>query len=123
MQDTAEVRERIRRHAALFDTETQAVIGTTISGSIVYWNRTAEALYGWRAEEVEGRSILDVTPADTSRAEAEEIMSRLQQGRSWHGEFTVQRRDGEPFKVMVTDVPVLGDAGELMGLVGISSRS
>ena len=123
MQDTSEIRERIRRHAALFDTQTQAVIGTTTPGAIVYWNRTAENLYGWRSSEVEGRSILDVTPTLSSRAEAEEIMNRLQQGRSWSGEFTVQSRSGESFRVTVTDVPVIGDSGELMGLVGISSRA
>jgi PAS domain S-box-containing protein len=123
MQDTSEIRERIRRHAELFDTHTQAVIGTTVPGSIVYWNTAAERLYGWAAAEVEGRSILEVTPTMASLAQAEEILHRLQQGRSWSGAFTVQSRSGDSFRVSVTDVPVVSETGDLLGLVGISSRA
>ena len=47
-----------------------AVIATDLNGSIVFWNLAAERLYGWRASDVEGRNILDVTPSSQSRAAA-----------------------------------------------------
>jgi PAS domain S-box-containing protein len=113
----------ISRHAALFDTARDAVIGTTVPGEIVYWNRGAEKIYGWEADEVRGRSIVDVTPTDVSRDEAESIMNRLRLGHSWTGSFLVRNRAGEEFRVLVCDLPVRSPGGELIGFVGISTRS
>jgi PAS fold len=58
-----------------------------------YWNHHAEDLYGWRAEEALGRSILELTPSNQSREQATEIMDRLKRGERWSGDFLVQRRD------------------------------
>jgi PAS domain S-box-containing protein len=113
----------IRKAAELFDTDHQAVIGTLVSGAIVYWNRAAERLYGWSADEVLGRNIVEVTPSSPSREQAVAIMSRLQEGHSWTGQFGVQRRDGEEFKAHVRDVPVQDAKGALVGIVGVSERA
>lgn len=121
--EAANLREVIRRHAAVFDTQHQAVIGTTLDGEIVYWNAIAEKLYGWKADEVEGKPILDVTPTESSREQAATIMARLKEGRSWSGTFNVRNRAGEEISVMVRDVPVKDEAGHLVGVVGISNRS
>ena len=114
--------ETIRRHAALFDTPNQAVIGTTLDGEIVYWSATAEKLYGWSALEVEGKQVVDVTPAEGLKTLAGEIMGRLRVGRSWSGSFRVRSRDAQEFEVLITDVPVKDAHGRLVGIVGISSR-
>jgi PAS domain S-box-containing protein len=114
---------RILRHAATFDIPGQAVIATDADGRILLWNRAAEDLYGWRAEEVLGRSILEVTPTNLSREEATDIMRRLADGFTWSGNFHVQHRDGSTFHVRVMDMPVRGDAGELVGIIGISART
>ncbi|MBN1814130.1 MAG: PAS domain-containing protein, partial [Anaerolineae bacterium] len=42
-------------HAQLLDAVGQAVVATDLGGGITYWNRAAEDLYGWTAEEVLGR--------------------------------------------------------------------
>lgn len=114
--------EDIRRQAELFDTEQQAVIGTTLEGAIVYWNAAAERLYGWSADEVLGRNVVEVTPTSMLREEAEKIMQLLQSGRSWSGLFEVRSRSGEEFAVRVRDLPVTEAEGRLIGVVGISSR-
>lgn len=125
MQDAkaADVREAIRRHAALFDTHKQAVIGTTLTGEIVYWSAGAERLYGWSAHQVEGKPILEVTPTESSREQAEKIMAQLKKGRSWAGDFIVQTKSGEEINVLVRDVPVKDETGQLIGLVGLSHPS
>jgi PAS domain S-box-containing protein len=114
--------DMIRQVAELFDTERQAVIGTRLSGEIVYWNRAAERLYGWSTDEVRGRSIVDVTPSRPSREQARAIMSRLQMGHSWAGAFRVRDRGGAEFRAQVRDVPVLDARGDLVGIVGVSTR-
>ncbi len=111
----------IRQTAELFDTPTQAVIGTTISGVIVFWNSHAERMYGWREPEVLGKQIIDVTPSDITREAAEEIMQRLAQGIGWSGEFRVRNKFGEEFFAYVNDLPVQSADGKLVGVVGTST--
>lgn len=117
-----EAAEAIKRMAQLFDTEHQAVIGTVLTGQIVFWNRAAHRLYGWSPDEVIGRNILEVTPSDISREQAETIMNALRMGRSWKGNFLVRGKDGKEFRATVRDLPVQDSSGELVGIVGTSSR-
>lgn len=53
--------------AALLRAIDQAVIATDLDGTIIFWNRFAEELYGWKSEEVLGQNILEVTPTAQSR--------------------------------------------------------
>jgi PAS domain S-box-containing protein len=112
--------EAIAYQAHLLDTVEQGVIATDLDGTIKSWNRFAERLYGWSADETLGRNILDLLPALASKERASEIMNRLSRGESWSGEFLVRRRDGETFPAMVTDTPIYDDAGAIIGVVGVS---
>ena len=68
-----------------------------------------------------GRPIVEVTPSEEMLERAEEIMSELRAGRSWSGEFVVQRKDGSTFPAMVTDTPVHDEQGNLAGIIGVST--
>lgn len=118
-----EVIEReVARHVAPGLADTHAVIATDTEGYIVHWSPGAERLYGWRASEVLGRNVLDVTPATMSVAEAEEIMHRVNAGESWSGSFLVRHRGGTPMKVHVSDYPVTHE-GRVVGVIGVSSAA
>jgi len=112
--------ERIRFQAHLLNVVGQAVIATDLDGKIVFWNRFAEQLYGWRADEALGRDVVEVTVPHTGKEQAVEIMAALTRGESWSGEFTVQRRDGTTFPALVTDAPIHAPDGRLIGSVGVS---
>jgi PAS domain S-box-containing protein len=101
----------------------EAVIATDPEGRVVYWNDAARDLYGWSAEEVLGRSILEVTPATEVRDEAERIMDSLGRGESWSGQHLTSHKDGTRIPVMVTNTPILDDAGDLIGIVGVSHNA
>jgi PAS domain S-box-containing protein len=107
--------------AQLLDAVEQAVIATNARGEIVFWNRCAERLYGWRTDEVLGRDVVQVVPAEMSREQAAELMERLRAGERWEGEFPVRRRDGSRFYAWVADVPMLDGEGRVVGIVGVSS--
>lgn len=98
----------------------EAVIATDLDGYVIYWNRAAESLYGWTADEVIGRNILDVTPSAESRAAAAVIFDRLTKGESWSGKFKTRHKDGRCLLVHVTDYPVRDTQGKLTAIVGIS---
>src|SRR5918997_5462754 len=127
MTNTGDITERkraekqIRFQRRLLDAVGQAIIATDLQGRIIYWNRAAEELYGWSKEEVMGRPIVEVTPSEGMLDQAEEIMSELRAGRSWSGEFVVQRKDGSTFPAMVTDTPVHDERGSLVGIIGVST--
>ena len=121
LSDRKRVEDSMRFQAHLLDTVEQAVIATDMEGNITYWNRHAEKLYGWGAGEAVGRNILEITPAETSTAQATEIMSRLTAGQTWTGEFDVRRRDGSIFPAQISDTPIQDEGGNLVGVVGVSA--
>jgi len=96
------------------------VIATDLAGTVVFWNQKAEQLYGWNWQEAIGRPITDLIVPDSRQTDAEAIMDQLRQGKSWKGEFRVRRRDGSEFMVAVTDEPMLDNADNLVGIIGMS---
>ncbi|MDY6782184.1 MAG: PAS domain S-box protein [Cyanobacteriota bacterium] len=120
LQERTQAEETIRFQARLLEAVEQAVITTDLSGKIIYWNRYAETLYGWTAEEAIGRPILEVTPTETTRSQASAIMSHLQQGESWCGEMQLQRKNGTTFYATLTNSPIYDENGTLIGIIGVS---
>jgi PAS domain S-box-containing protein len=112
--------EQIRFQARLLDAVEEAVIATDLVGTVLYWNRFAEGLYGWSAEEALGRSILELNPTTETKAQAEAVMAELRAGHVWSGEIILQRRDGTTFPALVTNAPVYDHTGELVAIVGTS---
>jgi PAS domain S-box-containing protein len=112
--------ESIRFQAHLLNTVEHSVIATDLNGTITYWNRYAEKLYGWTEAEVVGRNIMDFTTPDTQFESADEIMLQLRQGKSWAGEFMVRRRGGATFPAQVVNSPITDENGNLIGIVGVS---
>ena len=115
----AEAQARFRAH--LLDIAGQAITATDAAGLITYWNRAAEALYGWKADEVAGRSLTQVVASDATDDQAEAILAAITAGQGWSGELDVQRRDGSWFPASIANTPVLDHAGAVVGLIVVSS--
>ena len=113
--------ERNEFKARLLAKVGQAIIATTIDGAITYWNNAAEKIYGWSADEVMDRNIVDITSVDQSKTQANEIMKDLKAGKSWTGELYARRKDGSIFPILVTDSPVLDEQGSLTCIIGVST--
>ncbi len=123
VRDISERKQReqeIRFQAHLLSAVEQAVIATDLQGTILYWNAFAERLYGWSSAEALGSNIIDLTPTVDTRETAEEILAALARGDSWVGEMLTKRKDGSSFPAHVTDSPIFGAGGELVGIVGVS---
>jgi diguanylate cyclase (GGDEF)-like protein/PAS domain S-box-containing protein len=112
--------EAIAFQAHLLNVVEQAVIATDMRGLIIYWNRFAEVLYGWAAEEAKGRDILDLLSDESTRSEAARIIAHLRGGERWAGEFMMRRRDGTTFPAHMIDSPVRDEHGALIGVVGVA---
>jgi len=119
--ESKKISEKNRLQARLLNAVGQAIVATDLKGNITYWNRAAEQLYGWQEAEVLGRNIVDITPAETSKEQATDIMKRLMEGEHWSGEFIAKRRDGAIFAAIVTNSPITDDKGEIIGVIGVST--
>ncbi len=115
------VEAELHFQAQLLDTVGQGVIATDVDGTVRYWNRFAEQLYGWTREEALGRNILDLVAADITFQQGQAIMAQLQAGEPWAGQYVVRRRDGATFPAFVTDTSLYGSDGAVIGVVGIST--
>ena len=52
--------EQLREQAALLDHVTDAIIVQDLEGAVLYWNKSAERLYGWQASEAKGKNVRDL---------------------------------------------------------------
>ena len=121
LSDTRESRRRLRLQATLLDQVHNAVIATDVGGSVVYWNRSAEEMYGWTAEEALGRPVAELTMPASERFHADEIMTGISQTGSWQGELELTRKNGSSFPALVSNVLYLNADGEPAGVVGVST--
>ena len=83
--------------ASLLDAVEEAVAATDAEGRIVYWNRFAEGLYGWTAQEVNTRSLADVLAFRQPGGQPLDVLPQGDDGARWTGEIEGTRRDGSSF--------------------------
>ena len=110
--DTAELRNRL---AAIVASSDDAIISKTLDGIIVTWNEGASRIFGYSAEEVIGKPITILIPADRL-GEEPSILARLRAGeRVDHFETLRIRKDGSSVHISLTISPVRNANGEIIG--------
>jgi PAS domain S-box-containing protein len=106
--------------ASILEHAQVSVIVTDLAGTIVDCNRQAEILYGRTRDELVGSDAAQYTIDELPAELITEIADRLITGATWEGEFRVRRSDGSIVVVRAIDSPILGDSGELRGIVSVS---
>src|SRR5688572_797258 len=101
--------------ASIVDSSDDAIVSEDIDGYITSWNRAAEKMFGYAAEEVLGQSIAIIIPPDRV-SEQQEILNRVRRGeRIDHLETCRKHRDGRLVDVSVTISPVRDEHGRVIG--------
>lgn len=111
--------EALRLQARMLDAVRQAVIGVDPAGVIFYWNRAAESLFSWRADQVIGKATIAVIQPDLEPADAERALQRIDEGHGSSGERLLRRRDGSTFPAAIVDEPIRNEKDEVLGMVRI----
>ncbi|HUO91307.1 MAG TPA: PAS domain S-box protein [Rhizomicrobium sp.] len=108
--------ERAAHHlAAIVESSDDAIVSKDLDGIIQTWNRAAERLLGYTADEIIGKSILTIIPADR-HGEETEIISRIRRGESIEHYETIRRRkDGSLIELSLTVSPVRDRHGRVVG--------
>ncbi|MGO1075594.1 PAS domain S-box protein [Inquilinus sp. CA228] len=104
-----------QRLAAIVESSEDAIVAKDLNGIITNWNRGAERLFGYTAEEAIGQPITIVIPADRLDEEPE-ILARIRRGE-WVEPFeTIRRRkDGSLVEISLMISPVRNRTGEIVG--------
>lgn len=119
--DRVRAENEMRFQANLLDKIGQAVIATNKEGIINYWNKAATTIYGWLAEEVEGKNIMSQVPMLSSALQSLEITETLKKDYFWSGDLRIKRKDGTTFPALISCSPVFDDEQNLKGFIAISS--
>lgn len=103
------------RLAALVASSDDGIIGMDLNGIITAWNRGAELLYNFRAEEAIGKPVMILLPDDRKHEELQ-ILERIGRGEHVdHYETIRQRRDGSLVEISLTVSPVTDAHGKIVG--------
>ncbi|HEY1370706.1 MAG TPA: PAS domain S-box protein [Gaiellaceae bacterium] len=113
-------REPERLLAAAAASSRDAIIATTLDGEIRSWNRGAEEMYGYAAEEVLGRQISILAPPER-HDETARLLGRLEGGERIDSFETIRvAKDGRRLCVSLTISAIVDEGGALVGASAIA---
>jgi PAS domain S-box-containing protein len=105
--------------ATVVESSNEAIITVTTANVVTSWNRGAERLYGWSAEEAVGRPLSSLTMS--ARPNDLGLIERAQAGDHVTGAETIRmHRDGTSIPVAATVWPLHGPGGVVTGVASIS---
>jgi PAS domain S-box-containing protein len=101
--------------AAIVESSNDAIICTDLSGKIASWNPAAEAMFGYRLEEVIGQFIF-LLAVPGRENEMQLILDQISKGeRIQHYETVRRHKDGRQVAISLTVSPIRGDSGHVVG--------
>ncbi|HVP00050.1 MAG TPA: PAS domain S-box protein [Bryobacteraceae bacterium] len=107
---------------ALFETCPLAIMSLDLNRNIRLWNRGAEQMFGWRADEVLGKPLPTIPPGEEQ--EYEQLLKAQFNGISHAGvEVHRQRRDGSLTRLSLWTVPLRDPQGAITGNVAILAET
>ncbi|HTI39687.1 MAG TPA: ATP-binding protein [Vicinamibacterales bacterium] len=101
--------------AAIVSSSEDAIVSKDLNGIIQTWNRSAERMFGYTAEEAVGRSITIIIPEDRL-AEEETVLTSIRAGVPIeHFETIRRRKDGTLIEISLTVSPIIRADGVIIG--------
>lgn len=107
--------EARNRLAAIVESSEDAIIGKDLHSIVTTWNRGAEKIFGYTAEEIVGQSIRCLLPPG-HEFEEDRILERIRHGETVdHFETLRRKKDGQLFHASLTISPIRNTSGEIVG--------
>jgi len=105
--------ERISQQAALLDQAQDAILVRDLEQKILFWNKGAEKIYGWTAEEVVGKPLF--------KESLDQARTAVLKNGEWQGELHQKRRDGVEIIVESRWTLVRDDQGQPTAILVINT--
>jgi PAS domain S-box-containing protein len=114
-----ELEQAAGRLAAIAQSSEYAIVSKDLNGVVTGWNAGAEKIFGLRADEMIGRSIARIIPAD-KRQEADGVFEQVRRGEAVdHFETMGQTGDGSLIEICAAVAPILDRHGKIAGVSAI----
>jgi PAS domain S-box-containing protein len=113
--------ERARAHlAAIVDSSEDGIVGKTLEGIVVSWNKGAERLFGYTSQEMVGQSITKVIPPEFQHEETE-ILAKIRRGERIERYQAIRiHKKGHRLSISLTISPVRDMSGKIVGAAKIA---
>jgi len=111
--------ERLAAQAALLDQAKDAILVRDLDGTVRYWNKGAERLFGWTAAEAQGRRVTELFSRDPSALLASS--GRIRLAGEWSGEEVFTTRTGRQVVVEVSCTLLRDERGEPRSILVINT--
>lgn len=119
VQEHRRTAERERLFSAAVESSNDAIITTSLDGTITGWNSAASQLFGYSAAETVGKSIGLLVPEDRS-PEVQDTLRRIGWGESIENNETIRlRKDGTPIEVSLSLSAIKAPSGATIGIAGV----
>ena len=112
--------EQLREQATLLDNAQDAILVRDLEDKILFWNKSAERIYGWPTSEVIGRNIREIIYKDNSSQYDEAKRVVLSKGE-WKGELRQLTKDGKDIIAESRWTLVHDDRGEPKSVLVINT--
>jgi PAS domain S-box-containing protein len=118
--DHKKAEEKNRILADAVESSNDAIVTESFDGTIISWNKTAEKIYGYSAEEILGKNVSILEP-DNLKGEIKKIVEKVKHGEKVHHYRTLRlKMDGTTTNVSITYSPVFDAFGELKAISAIA---
>jgi PAS domain S-box-containing protein len=112
-------RRRAEQLAEVVNASGDAILITAPDGTVRVWNRGAERLFGWRADEAIGRSVGALIVPDELLEEYDRALGEAREGREAHLDTVRTDRDGRALEVSLSLTPHIEPPGEVVAISSI----
>ncbi len=104
-------------YQVLLDSVGEAIVATDLDLRVIFWNRFAERLFGWSAQEIAGRKATDLLVPRARLRKLGRVVDTLRRRHGWAGQMRLRRKDGTEFFALITATPLEPASGTLGGFV------
>ena len=111
--------EKIKYLAKLTENVSDVIISQDMNFQIVSWNKAAEELSGYKAEEIIGRKITDILRLEFQNTSLSGLVEILNKNDAWSGELQVKNKFGKHIVLLITKTSLIDDEGKIKGYVAV----
>ncbi len=112
--------QKIREQRLLLDVSTEGILVRNIHNKILFWNQGAERLYGWKAEEVVGKNVLQLLYKDSPQLE--DAYLKVMNTGEWQGELDQLTKEGKVIIVESRWILIRDDNGQPKSILSVNTE-